>query len=689
MSETENPKKECPGVSGAFLQHDHTTTNKSISSTAVERIIDKLEKLKSTGANSWQARCPAHEDGSPSLSVKAANGRALIYCHAGCSTLSIVTALGMRMNDLFDSAQEMTYKYDNGRVAKRFYKLDGSKGFSQSSTDRVPELYQLAKVQAAVKAGRDIFLAEGEEDVRALEALGVVATTAPQGASNWHKVDYTPLKGRSRVYIVQDNDDAGRARAEGLAGHLQSIGVTLAGVLTPKVGNDAGDHVAAGFTIDDFVPRMVEPETSRESALAIRRMSDLPPQPVGTWLGRGFFPRKAITVLVGEEGIGKSLLWVLLVAYVTTGRALAAFNLPAREPADVVVIVTEDDAGEVLARLRAAGADLERVHLFSEDEDGSGSPKFPDAMPVLYAWAEERQIHPALVVVDAWLDTVADGIRVSDTQQGRQALAPWKDVATRLETVVLLVTHTNRLDTANTRDLLGSTVALRQKARMVLFAARHPDDGQEGAHHVWVGPDKSNTTGPANAIRFELKVQQARPETDDDPGTVATLVSPFDTGSTIRSLLQEWRTEAQQSDREPNAVERAEEFVREFMQGRDQAPSKELKEAAAVAGIGQRAISVAMGRVGESRPSAPGEPWVFQSLRPTPTPVKSTNTADTAETGATDHSQSLQTSQSVQSLQEWGVVADTEKHLTCIACGEHLHPILSNVGLHVGCEVAA
>lgn len=50
----------------------------------------------------FTARCPAHEDRSPSLSVaEGADGRALLHCHAGCETAAIVAALGLSWSDLF------------------------------------------------------------------------------------------------------------------------------------------------------------------------------------------------------------------------------------------------------------------------------------------------------------------------------------------------------------------------------------------------------------------------------------------------------------------------------------------------------------------------------------------------------------------------------------------------------------
>lgn len=56
-----------------------------------------------TGAGKWQARCPAHRDKNPSLSIAAGqDGRVLLYCFRGCSLLEILAALGLAPRDLFE-----------------------------------------------------------------------------------------------------------------------------------------------------------------------------------------------------------------------------------------------------------------------------------------------------------------------------------------------------------------------------------------------------------------------------------------------------------------------------------------------------------------------------------------------------------------------------------------------------------
>ena len=70
-------------------------------SAAIDNVLGRLD-AKATGRDSWLARCPAHEDRNPSLSVGVGDdGRVLLNCHAGCSTGEIVVALGLGLADLF------------------------------------------------------------------------------------------------------------------------------------------------------------------------------------------------------------------------------------------------------------------------------------------------------------------------------------------------------------------------------------------------------------------------------------------------------------------------------------------------------------------------------------------------------------------------------------------------------------
>lgn len=44
----------------------------------------------------WTARCPAHDDREPSLSIRDADGKVLVRCHAGCDQRDVIAALKAR-----------------------------------------------------------------------------------------------------------------------------------------------------------------------------------------------------------------------------------------------------------------------------------------------------------------------------------------------------------------------------------------------------------------------------------------------------------------------------------------------------------------------------------------------------------------------------------------------------------------
>lgn len=73
----------------------------------IDIFLGPLERVQKRQHGQWSARCPAHQDKGPSLSIRETNGGAvLIHCFAGCSVNSVVGALGLRMSDLFPPTEK-------------------------------------------------------------------------------------------------------------------------------------------------------------------------------------------------------------------------------------------------------------------------------------------------------------------------------------------------------------------------------------------------------------------------------------------------------------------------------------------------------------------------------------------------------------------------------------------------------
>lgn len=70
--------------------------------SGVASILDRLSRVKANGVGRWLGCCPSHEDHSPSLSIREADGRILLHCFGGCDVEDVLGALGLQLRDLFD-----------------------------------------------------------------------------------------------------------------------------------------------------------------------------------------------------------------------------------------------------------------------------------------------------------------------------------------------------------------------------------------------------------------------------------------------------------------------------------------------------------------------------------------------------------------------------------------------------------
>jgi hypothetical protein len=252
----------------------------------IRTVLDRLEGVQRNG-DRWTARCPAHDDRTPSLSIgEGDDGRALLKCHKGCETEEIVREAGLSMRDLFsddvdtswspfgDEAKEAAvYEYvaGSGEVRfevvrfeladpthpaypdKTFIQRVPGKGWGRKKHGARPILYRLPDVLEAAAKGRVVFVVEGEKDVHTLEEMGFTATCNPGGAGKWRDAYSRALKG-AHVVILADNDPAGRDHAREVSRstypHAASVRIVKLPDL-PKKG-DVTDWLGAGHTADEL-----------------------------------------------------------------------------------------------------------------------------------------------------------------------------------------------------------------------------------------------------------------------------------------------------------------------------------------------------------------------------------------------------------------------------------------------------
>jgi Protein of unknown function (DUF3631) len=234
-------------------------------------IIDKLKGVKKS-PNGWEAQCPAHEDKHSSLSVAHRDGRWLLNCHAGCSVDAIVSAVGLKISDLFDSdarkpktngksgslfVAEYIYRTADGELSrkvcrtadKQFPQFRWTGSAWQNGVAGVPILpFRLPELVTA-NIETPVHVVEGEKDCEALARLGFVATTNPMGAGKW-KACLNQWFANRHVFVIPDNDAPGRAHAEQVASALSSVAASVRVVHLPLSvkGADVSDWLVDDLT---------------------------------------------------------------------------------------------------------------------------------------------------------------------------------------------------------------------------------------------------------------------------------------------------------------------------------------------------------------------------------------------------------------------------------------------------------
>lgn len=243
----------------------------------IDKVINALEARSCNPRkrdDQWQALCPAHEDRRPSLSVREGDdGRVLFNCHAGCSWRNVARALGIHPHELFpqkdrqmaEFVEEYDYHDAGGELLFQTVRLH-PKDFRQrrpdpdkpdswkwdlKGVDRV--LYRLPKIIDAVKAGRTVYVCEGEKDSDSLARLGLDSTTCPLGAGNWRESYSASLCG-ANVVILPDNDDSGRDHTRKVAESLHGVAAAVRVLDLPGLPEkgDVTDWLQGGGTLDEL-----------------------------------------------------------------------------------------------------------------------------------------------------------------------------------------------------------------------------------------------------------------------------------------------------------------------------------------------------------------------------------------------------------------------------------------------------
>lgn len=301
----------------------------------VELILSKLPDAKKN-SHGWSARCPAHEDHRPSLSIaEGNNGQALVYCHAGCTAQAIVEAVALKLPDLMTAKSRPTGKHRQAAVRAatdhkpvgtfasadkaiahlerkhgqrsadwtyhnsegepvgfviRWDRPDGSKDIRPVSRmadgkwaiKGMPEprpLYRLPDLLELPEGAR-VYICEGEKAADAARAVGLNATTSSHGSKSAAKTDWSALS-LCDVVFLPDNDDAGKGYVEDVIDIMGKLNLApvMKMLFLPNLpeGGDMADFVVMRGGDTDAIK--AEVEALADNAESITRTPDKLTQP--------------------------------------------------------------------------------------------------------------------------------------------------------------------------------------------------------------------------------------------------------------------------------------------------------------------------------------------------------------------------------------------------------------------------
>ena len=262
--------------------------------TTAYEIIADLEG-NSTSASALpetrsRARCPAHEDKTPSLDIKIGDSgdRVVLICRAHCTAEEVVEALGLEMRDLFATddawSSHTTLEWANPSTGQVVTQRRHYTGKSKYTVERGTETKALVyPARHDPDATRPILWTEGAKAAKSaalklpaddFDVVGFFSASTIPNAATLTKI----AKGRPCV-VWPDYDEAGAKAGQRLVSDLLKAGADDVTTIDPALlGLTAGRHDDAEQWHPDDSPSDELRAAKRGAATQGDRRTDAPPE---------------------------------------------------------------------------------------------------------------------------------------------------------------------------------------------------------------------------------------------------------------------------------------------------------------------------------------------------------------------------------------------------------------------------
>lgn len=286
------------------------------------------------------------------------------------------------------------------------------------------------------------------------------------------------------------------------------------------------------------------------------------------WIVDQFLPDDSLVVVAGQVGLGKTTACMDWAASITNGRVPITGGK--RMPGNVLMLSNEDSEASLRRIFERLRGNLSRLYV--EDED-SELPWGIGDVPALEA--QITSLRPVLVIIDSL--TTHKPTRADLNSHGDVAplLVALRKVAAAHQCAIVLIHHTNKLQTGDPLTKISGSIGISATARHVILMARHPEDETLRVAAIV----KSNLAKPG-AVAYKFSLDPFRWEGP----------TPL-TGS---DLLQG-------GDDSENTPSAAEEFLRECLREGRESATKLIKTAKTEYDIPRRTLQNAASRLGVIR----------------------------------------------------------------------------------------
>ena len=261
------------------------------------------------------------------------------------------------------------------------------------------------------------------------------------------------------------------------------------------------DFIEKQFNIID---EKIHSDNSSSTQAIVVRLSDVQSEPI-SWLWKGRIALGKLTLIVGDPGLGKSLLTATLAAIVSKGYLFPVDNSKA-PIGDVVLLSAEDDAADTIKpRLDAAEADCERIHILKaiQDVDVEGT-QIQRMFSIKRDIVILEKLLPSLpdcrlLIIDP-ISAYLDGTESHNNSDMRGLLAPLAALAANHKIAIIAVSHLNKGSGGNALYRAMGSLAFVAAARAAYVVTKDEHNPQR---RLFL-PSKNNlaqdTTGLAYTV---------------------------------------------------------------------------------------------------------------------------------------------------------------------------------------------